>query len=141
MNSYVKILVTGDRHWNDRELIQGALLPGTGDTPPFVIHGGARGADRIAEQVAETFGLPCARVEANWGRLGKRAGVVRNEWMLNGLQPAIVYAFHDDIAHSKGTKHCIQHALTHDIPVRLFTHQGDIKFTTLPAFNDYLHAT
>ena len=46
-----------------------------------VVHGGCRGADRIAGEVARDMGLDVDVHRAEWKRLGREAGPVRNEQM------------------------------------------------------------
>lgn len=48
---------------------------------------------------------------------GNAAGMVRNNVMLD-LRPDIVLAFHDDLARSRGTAHCVREAQLRGIPVR-----------------------
>lgn len=75
-----KVLICGSRDWTDRGLIHDwiARLPkGT-----IVIHGGAKGADRIAGEEAEAFGLEVRVYPANWTLHGDGAGPKRNAQML-----------------------------------------------------------
>lgn len=116
------LLVTGDRNWTDRATIKRGLLlhaaRGTsGQTA--VIHGGARGADTIAGQIAKEAGWEVIEVKAEWGRYGRGAGPIRNHKMLN-MHPDIVLAFHDDLEKSKGTKHCVEEAIQRGFVVVLF---------------------
>ncbi len=43
-----------------------------------IVSGGARGADRIAEEIAEDLGLIRYIYHADWAKYGKRAGMLRN---------------------------------------------------------------
>lgn len=43
-----------------------------------VVSGGAAGADLMGERWAHQKGVPIVRFDAEWGRLGKSAGMVRN---------------------------------------------------------------
>lgn len=52
----------------------------------LVIHGGASGADRLAEKWALGNGVPCLRVPARWRRHGPAAGPIRNREMLTYLR-------------------------------------------------------
>ena len=47
-----------------------------------LIHGGARGADRMIAQAAEQLGWPVLAVPAQWQRYGRDAGMLRNGRML-----------------------------------------------------------
>jgi ABC-type Fe3+-hydroxamate transport system substrate-binding protein len=58
----------------------------------IVIHGGARGADKLAGEWCQDGGIACAIVPAQWYYYRKSAGPVRNEWMMR-LKPDLVIAF------------------------------------------------
>jgi hypothetical protein len=86
----MRVLVAGGRRYSDfarvcRELDR--LGP-----VACVLHGGARGADRLAELWAAARGVPCVAVPADWRRLGRAAGPVRNRAML-ALGVDLVLAF------------------------------------------------
>lgn len=68
-----------------------------------VISGGARGADRCGESVAEVYKLPVKQFIPDWDGLGKRAGFVRNADMADYADAALI--FWD--GQSKGSKHMI----------------------------------
>lgn len=117
----MKILVTGDRHWTDSELIKETLEAQEGCTQ--IVQGGARGADRIAHAMALELGLESITVPADWDMYGKSAGVIRNQQMLD-LHSDIAYvlAFHDHLEESKGTKDMVRRALKKNIPVYNYFH-------------------
>jgi hypothetical protein len=79
-----------------------------------VVHGGARGADRIAGELAQALGLEERVFLPDWSSYGKRAGMIRNLAMLD-LVPDIVLAFWDGA--STGTGHTIGEARRRGIPV------------------------
>ena len=56
-----------------------------------IIHGGARGADTLAGKWAHARGHLCVVIPANWHLYGKRAGHIRNGWLLD-LNPDLVIA-------------------------------------------------
>lgn len=103
----MKVIVCGDRNWSNRDLIEQVLteLP----KGSLVIHGGARGADTIAGEVAKALGFYVRAYEARWEFYGRAAGPIRNRAMLK-LKPDAVFAFHNDLAYSKGTKNMIKQA-------------------------------
>lgn len=112
----MRVIVTGSRGWSDRGRISDrlALLPGADDT--VVVHGAARGVDRIAGQEAEKLGLRVEAHPADWIAHKKAAGFVRNEQMaVAGAD--LCLAFWD--SKSTGTQDMIQRALRHDIPVEI----------------------
>jgi hypothetical protein len=57
-----------------------------------LIEGGARGADRLALQWANKNEVAVVEVRPKWGKHGKRAGMIRNQEMLD-LKPDAVIAF------------------------------------------------
>lgn len=58
-----------------------------------VIHGAARGADRLAGEWAKKRGIPDIGKPANWNRDKKAAGPIRNQAMLDEDRPSLVIAF------------------------------------------------
>ena len=56
-------------------------LTGLSDLVDEVVSGGATGIDTEGERWAEDNGIPCRKFRADWGRLGKQAGMVRNGQM------------------------------------------------------------
>ena len=86
--------------------------------PPeaVVIHGAARGADRLSGRIAQIRGLKVESYPADWAREGKAAGAIRNRRMLD-QKPRLVVAFHYNLQESKGTKDCVREALRRGIDV------------------------
>lgn len=114
----MKLLVCGSRGWEDKNKIRQmilSLLP-VGDASNLVIHGGARGADRLAGEVAWEHQIPTQVFKAEWEKYGKQAGVLRNEQMLKESKPDIVLAFLA-CENSKGTEHMIKIAKEANVPV------------------------
>jgi len=110
----MKVLVCGSRHWLESQPIYDRLKE---LKPDLVIHGDARGADRIAARVAEELGIRTQAFPADWS-LGKRAGPKRNLEMLD-QNPDLVLAFQLD--NSRGTQHTIDNAKKREIPVEIHT--------------------
>lgn len=116
-----KILVTGDRNWTDKDLIRKALAEWLqpGDT---VIHGGAKGADSLASEVAyEWDDVQVVEYAAQWEAFGPAAGPIRNRRMLDE-RPHVVLAFHDNPEQSKGTRDCVLVARARGFWVFLYQH-------------------
>lgn len=61
----MKLAVTGSRHWKDHQKIE-AALSAIDPRPTVIIHGGADGADKIADRWARTRGIPTATVLAGY---------------------------------------------------------------------------
>lgn len=113
-----RVLVCGSRAWADRTLIRLAIAALKSEDPEaVVIHGDARGADRMAGQFAEDFGLRVERFPAEWGKHGKRAGILRNLAMLD-TEPDRVLAF--VIGDSPGTRHTLSEAQRRGIPTKAY---------------------
>lgn len=125
----VRVLITGSRDFTSRPIVAAALswvskeYPGR---PLIVVHGGARGADSIAGQVARDY--PGRLVEevhrvTDWrrpdGSTDKAAGHRRNQRMVD-LGAVVCLAFPCKAAENRGTLGCIQKAKAAGIPVHEF---------------------
>lgn len=103
----VKILVSGDRHWTDKDYIFQKLDEISILTPPtIIIEGCAPGVDSIAEEWAKERGIENEHFPADWDRYGRAAGPIRNQEMLT-TEPDLLVAFHPDLAQSKGTRNMV----------------------------------
>lgn len=109
-----RIIVCGSRHWHDRQAIADRLF----DVPvtATIIHGAAKGADRIAHQEAEKLGLLVEPHPADWEQHGNAAGEIRNREMAD-LGADLCIAFWDGV--STGTAHMISRATAAGIPVEI----------------------
>lgn len=90
----MKILVTGGRNFTDRRLIEqvfGHLNETVG--PCLMCHGGARGLDIMADEVARSLGWEVQAYFADWEREGKSAGFIRNQRMLDDFKPELGIVF------------------------------------------------
>lgn len=114
----MKVLVTGDRDWKDKEKIKREIEQFPIET--IIIHGAARGADSLAEEVATSLGLKTIIYPALWNTYGKAAGYIRNRQMIKEHPDVqLVLAFHSDLKNSKGTRDMVSVAKTFNIPVKL----------------------
>ena len=86
----MRILVCGGRDFDDAALLERTLnnLHAT-----LIIHGGARGADRLSGMWASLHGVECIVFPAMWARDGKAAGPIRNQAMLVNGRPDLVVGF------------------------------------------------
>lgn len=120
----VKILVTGDRNWDDYLVLYNALHRWCGffgwDHVEFV-EGDCTGADRMAGTFAHETNVPVAVFPARWELHGKKAGPIRNRQMMdycvNSNGPTLVIAFHDNLVESRGTGDMVRVALRAGVPV------------------------
>jgi len=110
-----KALFCGSRDWFEEWPIEHALkkLP-EGST---VIHGDARGADRIAGRLASALGFEVQAFPADWSK-GLSAGPVRSQRMLDEGNPDVVYAF--PTSESRGTWDMVRRARKAGIPVEVY---------------------
>lgn len=90
----MRVLICGGRDFDNMNAVSRAMRTVQeryGVT--CVIQGGARGADYLGKLWAEREGIPVFECRANWNRYGKRAGPVRNGWMIEHGKPDLVVAF------------------------------------------------
>lgn len=100
------VLVCGGRDYNG-DVSCLSQLPMT-----MLVHGGARGADTLADQWAKSNNIHRARVDALWDTRGKAAGMDRNAAMLL-LRPDYCVAFPG----GRGTEGMVSLCLSRNIPV------------------------
>lgn len=79
-----------------------------------VIGGDARGIDKIAAAWALEKGLELVEFPADWEELGRRAGPLRNQQMLDEAKPDMVIAFPG----GKGTADMVRRARAEGLAVR-----------------------
>jgi len=90
----VRLLACGGRYYADADLVGIVLDRLHKETPiSILIHGSAAGADRLADAWAKRAGVPVDRYPADWLNLGRAAGPVRNQLMINEGKPEMVIAF------------------------------------------------
>lgn len=109
-----RIIICGSRGWTDRKRIEDRLF----DLPveAVIVHGAARGVDRIAHQEAEKAGFVLEPHPADWERHGKAAGFIRNEEMAS-LGADLLIAFWD--GRSRGTLDMMERGAAHGIPIEV----------------------
>lgn len=112
----MRVIVTGDRNWDDPVTIQNELAKLPPDST--VVHGDCRGADRWAGRLARELGLTVVAWPAEWKKHGRKAGPIRNQEMVDSGAD-LVLAFHPDLGRSKGTRDCVRRAQRARIQVRV----------------------
>lgn len=127
-----RVLVTGDRKWDDPLPI--SMLLGWVynhckqiNRKMLLIEGGARGADKLAAEWAKGYThdsiFKHVQMPADWETHHKAAGPIRNRMMLKKLLKGpedshrIVFAFHNDLSRSKGTRDMVNIARKYGVPV------------------------
>lgn len=107
----MRVLVCGGRDFDDMAMmliVLGQLGPA--DT---IIHGGARGADTMADQLSHSLGCKLEVYAADWNAHGKAAGYIRNQQMLDEGKPDMVIAFPG----GRGTADMVKRAKKAGVPV------------------------
>ena len=104
----VKVIIAGGRDFGDYELLRDSCdhkLSNFHATHNItIISGGARGADRLAQDYAQDRKYHLEIMNADWETHGKSAGYKRNQAMADVATHLI--AFHD--GESRGTANMIQ---------------------------------
>ena len=119
----MRLLICGDRHWKDKACIKQALesLSYPAGESLVIIHGAATGADTLAGEIAEELGIPVEVYPAQWKKFGKGAGPRRNQQMLEEGKPTHVWAFHEYLENSKGTRDMVTRAIGAGLPTTNYT--------------------
>lgn len=102
------ILVVGSRTFNDYDLLKETLNKKIAlKNNVTIVSGGAKGADKLAEQFAKENNLKSVVINADWEAYGKSAGYRRNvlmhKYLSSNFKNREVIAFWD--GQSKGTAH------------------------------------
>jgi len=122
----MKILITGDRNWDDYETVLVELQKFSA-SETVLIHGACRGTDIICAEIAVALGFVVKAFPANWEKFGKGAGAIRNQQMIteNHFPPNdpidLCLAFHNDIENSRGTRDMLSRAEKAGIKTKLIT--------------------
>lgn len=118
------VLVCGGRDYANRGYLFSVLdRAHVANEIGCVIHGDAKGADRLAGEWAEMRGIEVEKYPALWDVHGRRAGPIRNQLMLDDAKPDLVIAF----LGGAGTSDMVCRAKAAGIPVVTQFH----KFSTL----------
>jgi hypothetical protein len=111
----MKTIIAGSRNIIDYSLVLDAY-----NKAPFaiteIVSGGARGVDKLGEEVARNKGLPIKIFPADWTKYGNRAGPIRNAEMAKYADALI--AVWD--GQSKGTFNMIQQATNKGLEIFIY---------------------
>jgi hypothetical protein len=123
----LRLLVCGSRDWTDRALLarvidQAVTDHAQGRAGVLLIEGGARGADRLAAELARVRGWQLEEHPADWRGEGRAAGPRRNARMLREGHPERVLAFTDDLSASRGTADLVRRARAAGLSVLVTGH-------------------
>lgn len=116
------VLVCGGRDFNDRRYLYWILDELNKATPiRTIIHGAARGADRMAEDWAKSRAIHYVDYPADWVKHGNSAGPIRNIHMLKDSKPDLVVAFRG----GNGTAHMV--SIAKKAKVKVVDHRSFVR--------------
>lgn len=113
-----RIIIAGSRTFTDYELLaakMNALTKYLDFTEVEVISGEAKGADELGERWGLDNNVPVKRFPAQWDKLGRGAGHIRNTQMLEHCTHVVV--FWD--GHSRGSADMIRKTRAAGKPLRV----------------------
>ena len=98
----MRILILGSQNFSDFDLVRNtfSLLidPLSNPEDVTIVHGNARGADRVSGFIAKEKGYQVEAHEPNWNLHGKKAGPIRTQQMIDqGFDQCIVFAYGSDM--------------------------------------------
>ena len=111
----LKVAVVGSRQADGQAVRQ--ILRYLPANASEIVSGGAAGVDHLAEQVAESLGIPLRLFLPDYERYGKQAPLVRNEQIVDYADQ--ILAFWDGL--SRGTGHTISLCIKKNKPVRIIS--------------------
>lgn len=122
------VLITGGREYrNQRELTTVLDSLHAERKFTFLVHGDARGADKLSHKWAVKVGVQPVAMEALWDVEGDTSGTKRNARMLAFSKPDLVVAF----SGGRGTANMMR--ITHDAGVELIDVEDYVsQETTFP---------
>lgn len=114
----MRVLVCGGRDYKDKRRVFEELDQISEWYGPItsIVEGGASGADQLGFSWAQAKQIPVITHFANWAKLGKGAGPIRNKEMLDAWDPDFVVAFPG----GRGTANMVDLAKKAEIEVKDF---------------------
>jgi len=109
MSKRIVVIVTGSREWTDARCIEEALKAcEEPDAQMILVQGGARGADKMAQAVAQSRQwFRIVTLHPDWTRFGRSAGIRRNADMIAQWGPHAAHFLAFSVNKSRGTEHTI----------------------------------
>ena len=124
----MRILVSGDRRWTDRELVFATLDTWHAMARITMLgEGCSEGAEQMAEEWARSRRIPLAHYPAPWAAMGPKAGAVRNSNALVSFGPHVILAFHDRLEESVTTGDLVTKGKRANVYVVLVTHPREAQ--------------
>lgn len=118
----MNLIIAGGRDFDDYYRLDKNLtwlLQNVDRSTLTIFSGQAKGADRLGEICATRNGITVRQFPADWDKHGKKAGILRNQEMLDAGASHLV-AFWDKS--SRGTKDMIDRATKAGIVVRIINY-------------------
>lgn len=117
----MRLLVCGGRTFFDVELLNHTLDEiHAARSVTLIIHGLATGADTLAGNWADRNSIPVEGYRAEWKKLGRCAGPIRNSRMLEFGKPDLVIIFPG----KKGTLDMLRQTRVAKIPYKIIEKRG-----------------
>jgi hypothetical protein len=113
----MKLAIIGGRDFDDYERLC-VVMKNVKSPIEAIVSGHAKGADTLAERWADDHGVEKEIYLPDWDGLGKRAGFVRNQQIIDAADA--VLAFWDQ--KSKGTAHSIGLAKKAGKPLKIINY-------------------
>jgi YspA, cpYpsA-related SLOG family len=117
----VKTIIAGSRSITDYDLLLEALTLAW--EPTEVICGGAPGVDYLGLRWAREHDVPVTLINADWARIGKVAGMLRNREMAK-LAEGLIAVWDGK---SPGTHHMIKEARRHGLTIYIYVPHRQAK--------------
>lgn len=107
------VLICGGREYKDHKMIDFVIQQLIKMNVWCIIHGAARGADTMAAECADAYGIQTTPFPADWDTYPDDAGTRRNTQMIREGKPDLVVAFPG----GTGTANMIAQSRKHGIRV------------------------
>lgn len=113
----MRILITGSRDYNNYDAVEKAIINASAGCDPHevtIVHGGAKGADKLSGDVAKKYGFNVEVYDADWNAYQGHAGTIRNTIMVKaGADICLAFPWIKSI----GTWDCVRKSENAGIPV------------------------
>jgi hypothetical protein len=126
----VRVIVCGDRQGYTPSVVRRVLTALAEDhgASLVVLHGGARGVDAMAGDMARGLGITVEEYPADWRGKGRVAGFIRNQEMLeSGAEQVIAFKRgFDHTLRRGGTEHMCRIAMDAGVPVVVIDEEAQV---------------
>ena len=134
---YSKILVTTDKNWDNKVVIRSTLEEISQQIGCIILREG-RGTKCI-RPVCYKFGIRNISYIADWAKFGYKAGVLRNEEMIEKGNPSLVIIFHNWIEYGTGIDHLIFLCKKTRIPYLIYSEHNSSFLVECRGCGDYFN--